>query len=194
MSTTFGSGISERCLIDDWTVCLERRNLGCHMVLGPESHGSTSIVKVPGGAWYRGPGGVGGHLSRGEKVRRKVVSPLRCLTVKDMLLGEVESDRRLSAVEVRSMRSQFRHGGAAFDPLSLTMVWGRLRSRCELRSLDGDLIPEEGEGEGDRLCIGFSTTLRPSLLLRPVASNQPQSRRIRDPQTWLGEGRLAKSC
>lgn len=65
---------------------------------GPESHGSIRMEKVPGG----GCGGGGccwpswrntdcdgefvadDDLDRGEKVRRKVESPLRCLTVRDM--------------------------------------------------------------------------------------------------------------
>ena len=85
MRTTFGSGICERWGMHDGAVCFERRNLGCHMVVGTESHGSTSMEKVPGGCWYCGLGGVGGELSLGEKVRRKVVSPLRCLTVNDMM-------------------------------------------------------------------------------------------------------------
>ena len=50
MSTTLGSGISDKCRIEDWTVCFDKRNLGCHMVLCPESHGSTRIVKLPCGA------------------------------------------------------------------------------------------------------------------------------------------------
>lgn len=32
----------------------------------------------------------GGHLSYGEKVRRKVVSPLRCLTVRDMTYADLD--------------------------------------------------------------------------------------------------------
>lgn len=49
---------------------------------GPESHGSTRIEKVPDNRAYRlGSGG----RSLGKKVRRKVVSPLRCLTVTDMM-------------------------------------------------------------------------------------------------------------
>ena len=44
------------------------------------------MEKVPGGrCWYCAVGGGYGELSLGEKVRRKVVSPLRCLTVKDMM-------------------------------------------------------------------------------------------------------------
>lgn len=49
MRTTFGSGICDRCGIQDGLVCFDRRNFGCHIVVGPESHGSTSIEKVPGG-------------------------------------------------------------------------------------------------------------------------------------------------
>lgn len=71
--------------MQDGLVCFERRNLGCQIVVGPESQGSTSIEKLPGRCWYCGPGGVYGEVSLGEKVRRKVVSPLRCLTVKDMM-------------------------------------------------------------------------------------------------------------
>ena len=71
--------------MQDGVVCFERRNFGCHIVVGPESHGSTSMEKVPGGWWYWGGGGVCRGLSFGENVRRKVVSPLRCLTVNDML-------------------------------------------------------------------------------------------------------------
>lgn len=62
---------------------------------GPESHGSMRMEKVPGGdcggwcCWCRNAdcdGEVldGGGFERGEKVKRKVESPLRCLTVRDM--------------------------------------------------------------------------------------------------------------
>ena len=86
MRTTFGSGICDKCGMQDGVVCFDRRNLGCHIVVGPESHGSTSMEKVPGRCWYWGVGGVYGELSLGVKVRRKVVSPFKCLTVKDMML------------------------------------------------------------------------------------------------------------
>ena len=51
------------------------------MVEAPESHGSTSTEKVPGGCAYELDRG---RCSMGEKVKRKVVSPLRCLTLRDM--------------------------------------------------------------------------------------------------------------
>ena len=61
------------------------------MVDGPESHGSTRIEKVPDDCGKHdhdgdGDGGDGGRFSfsRGEKVNRNVVSPLRCFTVTDM--------------------------------------------------------------------------------------------------------------
>ena len=38
--------------MQDGVVCFERRNFGCHIVVGPESHGSTRMEKVPGGCWY----------------------------------------------------------------------------------------------------------------------------------------------
>ena len=38
--------------MQDGAVCFERRNLGCHIVVGPESHGSMSMEKVPGRGWY----------------------------------------------------------------------------------------------------------------------------------------------
>ena len=50
------------------------------MVLGPLSHGSTSILKVPGGCSYFECG----SGSFGEKVSRKVLSAFRCLQVRDM--------------------------------------------------------------------------------------------------------------
>ena len=60
MRTTFGSGICERWGIQDGVVCLDRRNLGCQIVVGPESQGSTSMEKVPGGrCWYCAGGGGG---------------------------------------------------------------------------------------------------------------------------------------
>ena len=86
MMTRLGSGICERWGIHDGAVCFDRRNMGCHIVVEPESHGSKRMEKEPGGCWYGGPGGVFGEVSVGEKVRRKVVSPLRCLTVKDMMM------------------------------------------------------------------------------------------------------------
>lgn len=64
------------------TVCLDNRNLGCHMVEGPESHGSMRTEKVPGGWPYRFEGS---RCSAGEKVKRKVVSPFRCLILRDMM-------------------------------------------------------------------------------------------------------------
>ena len=82
MRTTFGSGSSDRCCTQDGFVCLEKRNFGCHIVLGPESHGSTRMEKVAddgGGDSKDLP------LGRGEKVKRKEVSALRCLTVTDIL-------------------------------------------------------------------------------------------------------------
>ena len=84
MSTTLGSGMWERFDIHDGEVWFERRNLGCHIEDGPESHGSMRIVNVPGACGCWKPGKDGGRLPVGEKVRRKVVSPLRCLTVRDM--------------------------------------------------------------------------------------------------------------
>lgn len=80
MSTILGSGICDRLLIQDGVVCLERRNLGCHMDEEPESHGSIKTVK-DGDSWYEA------SWWGGEKVRRKVVSALRCLTVRDMTYG-----------------------------------------------------------------------------------------------------------
>lgn len=63
----------------------------------PESHGSMRIEKVPGGGcgggwcwpWWRnadcdGEVVAGEDLDRGEKVKRKVESPLICLTVRDI--------------------------------------------------------------------------------------------------------------
>ena len=66
----------------DGTVCLDSMNIGCSMEEVPESHGSTRTEKTPGE--FSTPGGVCGRWSEGEKVKRKVVSPLRCLTVRDM--------------------------------------------------------------------------------------------------------------
>ncbi len=80
-STTLGSGISERLEIHEGTVCFDRRNFGCHMDEGPESHGSTRTEKVPGGWPYRFRDG---RCSAGEKVKRKVVSPFSCLILRDM--------------------------------------------------------------------------------------------------------------
>lgn len=61
---------------------MDRRNLGCHINDGPESHGSTRIENCPGGCWKYGDGG---SFWRDEKVRRKVVSPFRCLRLSDMM-------------------------------------------------------------------------------------------------------------
>ena len=65
----------------DSTVCFERSHLGCHMELGPYSQGSMRIVKVPEDCR---PPGEDSRSSFGRKVSRKVVSPLRCLTMRDM--------------------------------------------------------------------------------------------------------------
>lgn len=64
---------------------------------GPESHGSMRMEKVPGGGcgggwcwplWWNvdcdGEVVAGEDLDGGEKVKRKVESPLRCFTVRDM--------------------------------------------------------------------------------------------------------------
>lgn len=53
------------------------------MVLGPESHGSTRMEKVANDCG-RYPGCL--SSGTGEKVRRKEVSALRCLTVTDISL------------------------------------------------------------------------------------------------------------
>lgn len=63
----------------------------------PESHGSMRMEKVPGGGcgggwswpWWRIADCDGEVVdveafNRGEKVKRKVESPFRCLTVRDM--------------------------------------------------------------------------------------------------------------
>ena len=83
--------------MQDGLVCFESRNLGCHIVDGPESHGSIRMVKLPGGCWYELSIMGGRGVSIGEKVRRKVVSPLRCLTANDM----VNSDGERCAQEMR---------------------------------------------------------------------------------------------
>ncbi len=49
MSTTFGSGICERFWTQEGLVWRERRNLGCHIVEGPDIQGSIRMEKVPGG-------------------------------------------------------------------------------------------------------------------------------------------------
>ena len=70
----------------DGTTCFESSHLGCHIIEGPESHGSTRIENVPG-AWNR-PGGESNSLSGGEKVMRKVVSALICLIPTDITCEE----------------------------------------------------------------------------------------------------------
>lgn len=68
--------------MDDGMVCFDNENLACQTVEEPEIHGSTSMVKVPGNLVSKS-GDCG--VSEGEKVRRKVVSPLRCSTFSDMI-------------------------------------------------------------------------------------------------------------
>lgn len=53
-------------------------------MLGPESHGSIRMEKV-GDDCEQGREYL--SLGKGEKVKRKVVSALRCLTVTDMTSG-----------------------------------------------------------------------------------------------------------
>ena len=52
----------------DGTVCLEKENFGCQICEGPESQGSTRMVKVADGG--------DGSAAMAEKVSRKVLSPL----------------------------------------------------------------------------------------------------------------------
>ena len=71
-------------------VCLESANLGCQILEGPESHGSRRIEKVPGVLWASADNG---HGLTGEKVRRKVESPFRCLIVRDIVKSRLSSDQ-----------------------------------------------------------------------------------------------------
>lgn len=64
---------------------------------GPDIHGSMRIEKLPGGRSSWKLDGEETSLSFAEKVRRKVVSPLRCFTVKDMTY--VETTRLQSVFE-----------------------------------------------------------------------------------------------
>ena len=63
--------------MQDGMVCFDSENLGCQICEGPESQGSRRMVKVPGN--LDSPGRVC-EGSAGEKVKRKVLSPLRCST------------------------------------------------------------------------------------------------------------------
>ena len=63
----------------DGVLCVAIENFGCHILEGPESHGSIRIVT----ALVSSPG-EGGNGRTGWKVRRKEASAFRCLTVKDI--------------------------------------------------------------------------------------------------------------
>lgn len=74
-------------------VCFDNENLACQTFEGPEIQGSTRTVKAPGALISLD------HIcgtSKGEKVRRKVESPLRCSTLSDMVRC-----REVSTVESR---------------------------------------------------------------------------------------------
>ena len=67
--------------MEDGTVCFESENLACQTFEGPEIQGSRRMVKLPGTLASLGSDC---GVSEGEKVKRKVVSPLRCSTLSDM--------------------------------------------------------------------------------------------------------------
>lgn len=73
--------MSERCSTEDGMVCFDRENLGCQTFEGPAIQGSRRTEKVPGTL-----ASLGSDLgvSEGEKVKRKVLSPLRWSTRSDM--------------------------------------------------------------------------------------------------------------
>jgi len=79
MMTMSGSGSSCKEDIHGSDFCLEIENLVCHILDGPESQGSTRMVKG-----FSTLPGEGGKSRIGWKVRRKDASEFRCLTVKDM--------------------------------------------------------------------------------------------------------------
>lgn len=59
--------------------CLDTENLGCHILDGPDSHGSRRMVKEL--SCCPGEGGKG---RIGRNVRRNDASVLRCFTVNDI--------------------------------------------------------------------------------------------------------------
>lgn len=63
-------------------VCFDNENFACQIFEGPEIHGSRRMVKVPG--TLASPSTDFG-VPEGEKVRRKVLSPLRWSTFSDMV-------------------------------------------------------------------------------------------------------------
>jgi hypothetical protein len=71
------------------TVCLALANHRYPAIALPDNHGSIRTVKVGKSVGFSGLEGRRRETS-GEKVRRKVVSPLRFLTVTDMLSGRVQ--------------------------------------------------------------------------------------------------------
>lgn len=85
--------------MQDGFLSVDMENLECHILDGPESHGSRRIVKV----WVDLPG-EGGNWRIGWKVRRKEASELRCLTVKDIfkvLNNTVEEIREDHSIKSR---------------------------------------------------------------------------------------------
>lgn len=67
-------------------------NFGLRILAEPDSHGSIRMVKDPG----KRPGEERGAIG-GVKVRRKVVSPLRAFTVRDMTVHKRRVFRRADA-------------------------------------------------------------------------------------------------
>ena len=76
MTTRSGSGSSRRFEMHDGSFCLDTENLGCHILEGPDSHGSRRMVNS-----FVGCPGEGGKGRMGRKVRRNEASELRCLIV-----------------------------------------------------------------------------------------------------------------
>lgn len=73
--------------MDDGMVCFDNENLACQTFEGPEIQGSRRMVNVPGNLVSKSGGC---SVSEGEKVKRKVLSPLRCSTFSDMVRRSVD--------------------------------------------------------------------------------------------------------
>lgn len=75
MTTTFGVGISERCLTQAGVVCLANANLGWKMNESPSSQGSTRTLNSS-------EEGLALEFDPGENVRRNVLSTVEMVSTR----------------------------------------------------------------------------------------------------------------
>ncbi len=116
--TRSGSGSSDKDAMHGASLCLVVENFLWNMFEGPTNQGSSKMVYL----LFAGLGDDGGNGEAGSKVRRKDVSELRCLTVKDIFyeVGIVDTvDEFVDVLKKVCEEVLHVHGNMTEDALAL---------------------------------------------------------------------------